>query len=99
MLVKAQEAHSNDVGLHEFCTSETHRSKDALTNYGDRTEKAQADLDKLSAEADQATAKIADLHAGIADTQRLLATNASARAQEHAAYDRNKAELENTEGK
>jgi len=99
MLASAQDAHSNDVGLHQFCTSETQRAKESVTSYGDRADKAKADVDKLSAEIDQATAKIADLHAEIADTQKQVVHNATERTKEQASYGQAKAELESTEQK
>jgi len=99
MLVKAKAAHANDVGLNEFCTSESAHSKEALTTLGDRSEKAQADLDKLSAETDQTTQKIADLHAEIADLQKAVVNSSEARDKNHTAYLSRKAELENEESK
>lgn len=85
MLAQAQATQNNDVGLHQFCSSEVQKSKESLTTLQDRRDKAQADLDKLSAEADQMTAAIADDHANVASTHKLLMSEAEKREKEKAA--------------
>lgn len=99
MIASATAAQSNDVGLHEFCASEMGKSKEGATRLGDRAEKGQADLDKLSAEADQAKQKIADLHADIAGSQKSLVAESEVRAKERTAYEQKKAELLDAESK
>lgn len=86
-------AHADDVGLHQFCSSEKQKSKDSVTTQEDRCEKAHADLDKLSVQADQAKQKIADLHAEVAALGKTLASAAALRAAEKTAYEASREKL------
>merc|ERR1719330_1778190 len=99
MLNSAQEAHAADTSLQGFCTSEVQNSKASLERLQDRREKAKADLDKLSAQADALAATTADRHSDIVKTQKWLLTAVEERAKAHEAYEKRKEEAEAAESK